>query len=140
MMKKNQKLLSFFLFTIFFFFCGLLSAHEIPDEKISFNYVFGEGETFLDCKHTRLAETHDWQVQCYDNAGKLTYETTVHLILRTVKRPNSNETHIEFHFWTPDDSQSIWLTLENGQVGIKQLLTYLGVQDERAFLRLQIIF
>lgn len=143
-MKKNQFILgvlfSFLLFIFTSFFSTQSKAHEIPDDKIRFNYLFGEGETYLDCTHTRAKDTHDWNVQCLNAKGEVAYETTVHLILRTVKRTETNETHLEFHFWTESDSQSLWLTLENGQVGVKQLITYLGVQNESAFLRLQINF
>lgn len=131
--------LSAFVVCFTIFYTSVSKAHEISDNKISFSYTLASKEVFADCTHKRKDQPHDWSVQCKNSRGHIVYETDVHLIMRQYYRTEADETGLEFHFWTLNDSTSVWLTQEDGLVKVKRLLTYLGVKDESAFLRLEIL-
>lgn len=116
-----------------------------------FDYVPNEGDGWLKCTHQRILDLPDWKVECGDapvgqNSEHKSLEA--HVVVRKADRPHEPETLVEIIYWViePGDtptsvhkfhSTSMLLDLKN-KTDIASVILYLGIEEDRASLRLQL--
>lgn len=120
-------------------------APELNADQLSFDYMSSDGQIWYDCTVTKDLEPHDFIAMCNGTRFR------IHIFMRSWINQTRNESTYELHYWADRFSQdpnndvdsstlSTWLTVDNNGAAVKKIVSYVGFDDDRFQLRVEVKF